>query len=143
MLAGVLARRLTSAALNSCPRIIEGSTDNDIHLSTSKMCSPSLPVPMSWSSIALICAWADMVLTVRLTLTESLLTHAAVAAACRPSPPPRPLPAAPLLTTFPRKQRQSRARALGGCVCRQPQFSVKRGCKKSVTLCRCWRLRVG
>lgn len=49
----------------------------------SKGCSPSLPVPMSWSSIARICAWADMFVSVQLanvvwvTPRQLLLTHAA------------------------------------------------------------------
>lgn len=34
--------------------------------------SPSLPVPMSWSSIARICAWADMFLRV---LSERCVSH--------------------------------------------------------------------
>lgn len=61
---------------------------SDADLSQSQLSSPSLPVPMSWSSIARICAWADIFLSVQLTLCESLLAsfgpHTCSLLDCRP-----------------------------------------------------------
>lgn len=39
--------------------------------------SPSLPVPMSWSSMARICAWADMFVRVEAANVAGVPTHAA------------------------------------------------------------------
>lgn len=56
--------------------------------------SPSLPVPMSWSSIARICAWADMFVRVlgKRTLSVSHCSWPSYFAHMQPPPPLQGLP---------------------------------------------------